>query len=111
MQRPLIDVPELPRIFQEEGAEERQVERFSTAWCDLFEQFHEILSHNHRMHNALGEEEDVKKRLRRYEKLLTWRTPSVNGMGGGQRELARSLYIKYAHPSLVRRKLGIPLTE
>ncbi len=110
MQRPLINVPNLPRIFQEEGPDDRQVNRILAGWCDLSEHFHEILSYNHRARNELefelGGEEDIKERLRLYEKLLIWRASLVDGMGGGRRELSRSLHLQYAHPSPILMKVG-----
>ena len=101
MQPPLISPPELPKTFHEdyeEGAEEWQVDRFLIARCDLFELFHEILNYNHGMRNELGGEEDVKERLRLYEKLLTWRATLINGTRVEQQELARFLFLKYVHP-------------
>jgi len=88
MQPPLINVPEFPRTFQEdyEGVEERQVDRFLTERCNISELFHEILSYNHKTRNEPGGEEDVKERLRLYEKLLIWRAPLVNGVRVVQQE-------------------------
>jgi len=86
----MINIPELPRTFQEE----RQIDWLLTARCNLSERFYEILSYNHRTRNELGGEEDVKERLGLYENLLTWRPPLVHGMRVGQQELAMSLFLK-----------------
>ena len=90
MRIPTIRVPELPRKFQEE----RQVDRFLAARCNLSEQFYKILSYNNQTRNELGGEEDIKERLRLYGNLLTWNLPVVHGMRVEQQELAMSVFLK-----------------
>ena len=89
MRIPMIKVPQLPRAYHEE----RPVDRFLTARCNLSEQIYDILSYNHQTCNELGGEEDVKERLRLYGKLLSWNPPVIHGMRIGQQELAMSLFL------------------
>ncbi len=90
MRIPMINVPELPRKFQEE----RQVDQFLAARCDLSERLYEILSYNQQMRNELGGGEDIKDRLGLYRNLLTLNAPVVHDMRVGQQELAMSLFLK-----------------
>ena len=93
MRTPLINIPEIPKICQEDWVLITQ--------CDLTERFHEIQSYNHRTRNELGGEVDIEERLRLYKKLLTWREPPVHSIRVGQHELTM-IFLKYAYPPPVQ---------